>query len=163
MTDLALTTPVDEAAARRFLALPRIAVVGASSDKTNLGAAIARALHEHGTQVTTVHPTGLPVHPMSCVKEIAELAGQVDGALVVVPAPAAEAVVRACADAGIRSVWLFRGIGGRGSVSAEALQAATDAGIDVVAGACPLMFLEPVGWFHRAHRAVRRRRGALAS
>lgn len=36
-------------------------------------------------------------------------------------------------------------------------------GYDVVAGACPLMFLEPVGWFHRVHRAVRRANGALVA
>ena len=37
----------------------------------------------------------------------------------------------------------------------------TEAGVDVVPGACPLMFLEPVGWFHRVHRAARRGRHAL--
>jgi hypothetical protein len=31
--------------------------------------------------------------------------------------------------------------------------------VAVVEGACPLMFLEPVGWFHRAHRGIRRIKG----
>ena len=30
-----------------------------------------------------------------------------------------------------------------------------EAGVDVVEGACPMMFLEPVGWFHRLHRSMR--------
>ena len=28
-----------------------------------------------------------------------------------------------------------------------------DAGVQVIDGACPLMFAEPVGWIHRLHRA----------
>jgi hypothetical protein len=42
------------------------------------------------------------------------------------------------------------------------VQLCREQGIEVIAGACPLTFLEPVGWFHRVHRAVRRRKGALA-
>jgi hypothetical protein len=41
-------------------------------------------------------------------------------------------------------------------VSEEALAVAHEHGLEVVAGACPLMFLEPVGWIHRVHRAARR-------
>jgi len=37
-----------------------------------------------------------------------------------------------------------------------------DAGIDVVAGACPLMFLDPVKGFHKFHRTLRRMNGSIA-
>ena len=60
-------------------------------------------------------------------------------------------------------MWLFRGVGGQGSVSAEALGVCREHGITVIAGACPLMFLEPTGVVHRVHRAARRRRGAIAA
>jgi acyl-CoA synthetase (NDP forming) len=157
------TTHVEETAARRFLALPRIAVIGASPERGNFGATIASALRQRGTSVVTVHPTGAPVAGMPVFTDVASLAGRVDGAIVMVPATAAADVVRACADAGIHRVWLFRGIGSDGSVSDEAIAAAEGAGIELVAGACPLMFLEPAGWFHRVHRSVRRRRGALVA
>lgn len=44
------------------------------------------------------------------------------------------------------------------------VRALTDHGIDVVAGAgaCPLMFLEPVRGAHRVHRALRRANRSLA-
>jgi uncharacterized protein len=149
------TTPVDDAASR-FLALQRIAVVGASPERGNFGATIACALRDHGIDVVTVHPTRAPVAGLPSYPDVAAVRDRVDGAVVMVPAAAAVGVVLACADAGIRHVWLFRGLGGAGSVSAEAVAVAETAGLDVVAGACPLMFLEPVGWFHRLHRAVRR-------
>jgi hypothetical protein len=31
-----------------------------------------------------------------------------------------------------------------------------------VVEACPLMFLEPVGWFHRVHRSLRHANKSLA-
>jgi hypothetical protein len=47
-------------------------------------------------------------------------------------------------------------------MSEEAVHLCRDHRVSVVAGACPLMFLEPVGWFHRLHRAARRLNGSLA-
>ena len=64
---------------------------------------------------------------------------------------------------GVESVWLFKGIGGSGAVTDEAMALCAENGLTVVAGACPLMFLEPVGWFHRLHRGVRRLNGSLAT
>ena len=71
-------------------------------------------------------------------------------------------VVRACAARGIANVWLFKGLGGAGAVSDEPIEVCRDNGMHVVAGACPFMFLEPVAWFHRTHRAVRHLNGSLA-
>jgi hypothetical protein len=59
-------------------------------------------------------------------------------------------------------VWLFKGIGGPGAVSDEAVRIAREHGLSLVEGACPLMFLESPGLVHRAHRFVRRRKGVLA-
>jgi predicted CoA-binding protein len=40
----------------RFLAQPRITVVGASDEKSNFGGAVYRALKAHGYDVAAVHP-----------------------------------------------------------------------------------------------------------
>jgi predicted CoA-binding protein len=152
---------VHEDLAERFVRLRRIAVVGASADKGNFGGAVVRAFRQRGTQVAVVHPSGHGVDDAPGYTDLASVPGDVEGVLVMVPAPAAADVVRACAARGVPLVWLFRGIGGRGSVSDEALAVCEEHGIDVVAGACPLMFLEPVGVGHRLHRTIRRRRGGL--
>ena len=44
----------------------------------------------------------------------------------------------------------------------ELLELCQQNGVNVVAGACPLMFLEPVGWVHRGHPAIRHMNGSLA-
>ena len=80
----------------------------------------------------------------------------VDGVIVMVPAPGAVEVVHEAADAGIRHVWLFRGAGSPGALTDETVAACRAHDIDVVAGACPLMFLDPVGAVHALHRTVRR-------
>jgi hypothetical protein len=76
---------------------------------------------------------------------------------------AAVDVVRDCIAHGIRRVWLFKGIGSAGAVSDEAVRLCQDSYTTVIAGACPLMFLDPVGLPHRVHRGVRRLKGALAA
>ena len=144
----------------RFLSGRRIAVIGASDEQSNFGSAVYRAFRDHGYDTVAVHPSAPTVAGDRCYRDL-ESAGPVDGAVVMVAAGAAAGVVRDCADHDVPRVWLFKGIGGAGAVSDDALQVCRDRGVEVVAGACPLMFLEPVGWFHRVHRSVRRGRGAV--
>ena len=55
------------------------------------------------------------------------------------------------AERGIPMVWIHRGMG-QPPVPAEAVDFCRNHDIDVVDGACPLMFDEPVHGFHRVHR-----------
>ena len=73
----------------------------------------------------------------------------------------ATAVVQQCIECGVPRVWLFQGIGGAGAVSDDAVALCRTHGVEVVAGACPLMFLEPVGAAHRFHRFMRRLNGGV--
>ena len=155
------TMTIDPAIVERFLEGPRIAVVGASDDPKNFGRTILRALRDHGVAAVAVHPRCAEVDGQPCYPDVASVPGRPDGALVMVHRDKAAGVVDECARIGVKRVWLFQGIGGAGSVSAEAVDAARRHGIEVVAGACPLMFLEPVGWFHRLHRGVRRAKGTF--
>jgi predicted CoA-binding protein len=142
--------------AEGFLAHRDLAVVGASDDPRNFGRTIYRELRTRGYRPVAVNPAAETVEGDRCYPDLASVPGQLDGAIVMVARDRAAQVVRDCAARGVPRVWLFRGIGGTGAVSDEALAAAAELGIDVVAGACPLMFLEPVDWVHRVHRAVRR-------
>lgn len=139
-----------------FLAGHRIAVVGVSRDPKHFANAVYRELRDHGYEVIGVNPHADTVEGDACVRSVAELP-DVDGVLVMVPAPAAAEVVEACADRGLPRVWLHKG-GGPGAVSEDAVRVARERGLEVVDGACPLMFLEPTGWIHRLHRAISGRR-----
>jgi len=143
------------------LAAPLIAVVGASDEASNFGRAVYRALRESGRDVVAVHPKATIVDGDPCYPDVASVPERPDAVVVMVGQAAAAGVVQECIDLGIDKVWLFKGAGGPGAVSDEALALCEQHGIQVVAGACPLMFVEPVGWFHKIHRAGRRAFGSV--
>jgi predicted CoA-binding protein len=147
---------------REFLRLRHLAVVGASNNPGNFGNTIYRELRAHDYEVVPVNPNAVVVEGDRCYPDLASVPGPIDGVVVMVSGDKAADVVRDCVPRGIKWVWLFKGIGGSGAVSDEALDLCRHDGIHVVAGACPLMFLEPVRGFHRAHRAVRHLNGSLA-
>jgi predicted CoA-binding protein len=154
---------IDAKTARSFLQLPSLAVIGASADERKFGNAIYRRLRDTGRQVVAVNPGETTVAGDPCYATVADVPAPVDGAIVMTSAPQAAEAVRSCLDAGVRNIWLFKGIGGPGSLSGEALRRCDQQGANVVAGACPLMFLEPVGTVHRLHRSIRRLKGDVAS
>jgi predicted CoA-binding protein len=146
-----------------FLGCRRIAVVGASDDEKNFGRTIYTELKVHGHEVVAVNPNAEVVAGDPCYPSLAEVPGAIDGVFVIVPGPVAARVVRDAAAIGVSHVWLFQGIGGPGSVTDEAKAVAAEHGMQLVAGACPLMFLEPVSWFHRMHRTMRHLNRSLAT
>lgn len=148
-------TKVDPTRAAAFLESGRIAVVGASDVAKNFGGTIYRELRDRGRDVVAVNPSASTVAGDPCYPNLAAVPGSVDMAIVMVSSTNAIDVVNDCATLGIPRVWLFRGLGGAGAVSDEAIARCREAGISVVAGACPLMFPEPVQGFHRFHRTMR--------
>lgn len=153
---------INEQTVNEFLGLRRIAVVGASDDPKSFGSTIFLAMRDHGYDVVAVNPSAATVAGTTCYPDLAAVPGEVDGAIVMVNRSTAPTIVDACADKGIGYVWLFKGLGSPGAVSDEAVDRCAAHGIAVVAGACPLMFLEPVGAIHKFHRAMRHLNGSLA-
>jgi uncharacterized protein len=144
-----------------FLAQRRIAVVGASDVKGNFARKVYRELRAHGYDVVPVNPSATSVDGDRCFPDLAWVPGEIDGVIVMVHHDVSASVVRACADRDIPRLWLFKGIGGAGAVSDEAVQIAREHGLSLVEGACPLMFLGSPSVFHRIHRFVRRRNCSL--
>jgi uncharacterized protein len=154
---------VDEGSARAFLSGERIALVGASDNPKSFASTVYHELRDHGLGVVPVNSGSATVGGDACYPDLASVPGQLDGVIVMVDRDRAADVVRECLERSVSRVWLFKGLGGRGSVSEEALALCRDSGVDVVGGACPLMFLEPVSWFHRVHRSARHLSGSLAT
>ena len=145
---------LDRDTINRFLDLER-AVVGVSRDRRQLANTIAHRMADGGRTVYAVNAAndddtldGLPA-----ARSLAELPEPVEGVLVVVPASRSAEVVRDALALGITKIWLHRGIG-PSSVSHEAVELATGGGAALMAGACPMMFLEPVRGIHRLHRRL---------
>ena len=152
---LAVEPEVDSVVAMRFLEQRRIVLIGASADPSKFGNTVLRALVDHGHDVVPVNPAHTQIEGIECVASLRGVMGEVEAAMVMLTGAAALDAVEACVARRVRRVWLFRGIGSPGALSPEAVGLCRDHDIEVVAGACPLMFLGPVAGAHRAHLAVR--------
>ena len=157
-----MTVVIDPETANAFLALDRVALVGASNEPKHFSNAIYRALKDHGVAVVPVNPRETEVMGDGCYKSVAAVPGELEGVIVMVRRDTAVQIVRECIERGVAHVWLFKGLGGEGAVSDEAVALCEAHGVDVIAGACPMMFLRPVKGFHRFHLGVRRLRGDVA-
>lgn len=141
--------PVTREDIDEFLALPVLAVVGASRGGRKFGNAAYRELRSHGRRVFAVHPSAAAIEGDPAFRSLSQLPAPVDGVLIVVPPAETEKVVREAAEAGIRRVWMQQG-----AQSRAAIHFCAERGIQVVHGHCILMFLEPAHFLHRAHRWV---------
>ena len=145
-----------------FLACRRVAVVGVSRDAGDFSRAVFRALVERGYDAVPVNPAGGEAEGRRSVARVGDVQPPPEAALLLTPARASAQVVRECAEAGVRRVWLHRG-GGEGASSAEALALGRERGLEVVDGECPFMFLSHSGFVHGVHRFFRRLAGRLPS
>jgi len=144
-----------------FLHQKHIALVGVSRDTRSFANVVYRQLRDAGHTMYPVNGNALTpiLEGDACYARISKVPDPVDGVLVMVPARLAADVVRDAIARGIPRVWLHRGVG-QGAVSREAVALCEQAGVAVVDGACPLMFLEPVKSVHRLHRFFGGRRFA---
>lgn len=143
-----------------FLAQRRLAVVGVSREPKDFSRAVFRAFTERGYDAVPVNPAGGQAEGREMARALGEIHPPVEAAFLLTPAGATDGVVRQCAEAGVRHVWMHRGAG-RGAVSDEAVAFCRTHGIEVVDGACPFMFIPGAGVGHRVHRFFVRLAGRL--
>ncbi len=87
-----------------------IAVVGASNDPDKLGYTLVRNLHSsYDGPIYPVNPNAEEIHGQECYESITTVPGDVELAILVVPAGIATAVVDECADAGVDAVLIGSG------------------------------------------------------
>lgn len=141
---------------RDFVALRRLALAGASRSGKKFGNVIFRELVARGYDVVPIHPEAPEIEGVPCERDVAAVAGKVEGLVVVTPPETAARLVGEAAATGIRQVWLQQGAG-----SEEAARRAAEAGVSLVQGHCLLMFLPEVRGLHRFHRFLWRILGKL--
>lgn len=138
-----------------FLAQKRIAMVGVSRNPVDFSVQLFEEFTRRGYDMVPVNPNASEVQGKACFAHLRDVEPPVDAVLVMTSSAAAEAVVRECAEAGIRRVWLYRGTGA-GAVSEAALAFCKEQGIRVVPGECPFMFLPGASGVHRFHGFLRK-------
>lgn len=140
---------------RDFLSLKRLAVVGVSRNPQDFTRTLFRELQGRGYDVVPVNPNLSEVEGLPCLHHVQDASPPVEGALLLTQPSATELVVRDCAQAGVRHVWMYRAAGA-GAVSQGAVAYCQSNGIDLVEGECPFMFLDGVSWPHRLHGFCRK-------
>ena len=153
-----LETKIDD-----FLAQKRIAVVGVSRNKSNhpAGNLIYKRLRDTGHDVFPVNPF-MPVFEGSpCYPDLKSIPGGVDAVVVITRPETTARVVRECADAGVRRVWMHSSAAKGSSVSADAIDFCLQHDISVIAGACPMMYGPRVDFGHTCLRLMLKLTGGL--
>jgi hypothetical protein len=139
-------------AAYDFLSQQRIAVVGVSRTEQDAANGIYKKLRDSGYKVFAVNPNTNEVEGDTCYPNLQSIPNGVDAAVIVTTPQITEKVVRDCKAAKVKHVWIHQGMGN--SVSKDAVIYCRENGINVIPGACPMMFLEPVDIAHRCFRTV---------
>jgi predicted CoA-binding protein len=140
-------------AAAAFLAQRRIAVAGVSRSKGQAANIVYTTLRKRGYEVYAVNPKAERVEGDVCYPSLGAIPVGVDGVVIATHPDVTTQVVRECVELGIPRVWMHRSFGS-GSVSKEAVGLCEEAGIDVIAGGCPMMFLESADVGHRCMRWI---------
>ncbi|HUO28632.1 MAG TPA: CoA-binding protein [Bryobacteraceae bacterium] len=140
---------------RQFLGQQRFAMIGVSRQPGDFSRTLFGEFLRRGYQTIPVNPDAQEIDGHACFAHVADIQPPVDEVLLMTSPAATETLVRECAQAGVKRVWMFRGAG-RGSVSPDAVRFCEANGIDVIPGECPCMFLPGEAWFHRFHGFVKR-------
>jgi predicted CoA-binding protein len=133
-----------------FLALHRFAMVGISRDPKDFSRMLFRELCSRGYDVVPVNLFADEIDGRESFQCLQVIRPAVEGALLMTAPRTTEAIVRDCAEAGVRRVWMYRAAG-EGAVSREAVEFCRSHDIRVVEGYCPYMFLPRTAFPHRAH------------
>jgi predicted CoA-binding protein len=99
------------ASVSEFLAGRRLGVTGVSRDRRHFANAIYRKLLASGHEVFPVNPRASEVEGVRCYSDVSAIDGPLDGVVIASPPAASLALVRQCADRGVRRVWFHRSFG----------------------------------------------------
>lgn len=147
-----------------FLDQKRIAVVGVSRNHSHhpVGNLIYHRLKNSGHDMFAVNPNIPNYEGDRCYPNLQSIPGGVDGVVIITRPEITEQIVKDCHDAGVRRVWIHEGMPRKAtSVSPKAVEYCVKNDINVIAGACPMMYGENVDFGHRCMRWILKITGGL--
>lgn len=162
MTTEQATLPTLSEKVADFLAQRRIAVAGVSATRETPANMIYRKLKAAGYQVFAVSSTAKAFDGDRCYPDLMSIDGGLDGVVIATRPAVTEQLVRQCVTAGVGRAWIHESlIHGGTSVSADAVAFCQAHAITLIAGACPMMYCDPVDVGHRCMRWMMRVTGGL--
>src|SRR5437763_12800487 len=91
-----------------FLSQRRLAVVGVSHQSKDFSRMLFREFRKRGYDVTAVNPSAREIEGQQCYARVQDVEQPVDAALLMTSPAVTDEVVKDCAAAGIRRVWMYR-------------------------------------------------------
>lgn len=140
-----------------FLKGKRIAFVGASRNPKDFSRYVLREFLARGYDIVPINASEgtAEIEGRQAYRRLSDVPGPIDGALLMTPASVTASIAGDILASAVPRVWLHQGVG-PGAVNPKAVELLRERGVDVVAGECPLMFLEGDKGAHRLHRWIRR-------
>ena len=138
-----------------FLALKRVAVVGVSRNPKDFTRVMWDEFRQRRYEAIPVNPNVAEIDGQRCYASVKDIQPPVDGALIMTSKKATDQVVRDCAEAGIKHIWMYGGMA-PGAATDTAVAFAQENGMDTVKGLCPYMFLPGTPAFHAPHRVFKK-------
>jgi predicted CoA-binding protein len=141
---------------QEFLTQKRLAVAGVSRNGKDhpVGNLIYRRLKNTGHDVFAVNPHMETFEGDRCYPDVQSIPGGVDGVVIITRPETTERIVRDCDRAGVHRVWMHQSLGKSSSVSPEAVAYCREHGIEVIPGACPMMYGDGVDFGHTCMRWI---------
>lgn len=154
---MTLADKIDE-----FLAQRRIAVAGVSGTRELPGAMIYRKLKGAGYTVVALHPSLTSFEGDPCYPTLAAIPGGVEALMIATSPDLTTDLVRQALAAGVKRIWMHESlIHGGTSIAPEAVALCQERGVTLIAGACPMMYVQPVDFGHRCMCWMMRVTGGL--
>jgi predicted CoA-binding protein len=138
-----------------FLAQKRIAMVGISREGKDFSISLFEEMSRRGYDMVPVNPNAPQILGRPCFARVQDIQPAVDAVLLMTSPAVTDSVVKDCAQAGIRLIWMYRA-GGKGAVSPQAVRFCKEHEIQVIPGQCPFMFWSDAGTGHRFHGFIRK-------
>jgi predicted CoA-binding protein len=142
-----------------FLGQRRFAMVGVSRQPREFSRALFREFLERGYDAVPVNPEAKEIGGQACFAHLRDIQPPVESVLLMTSPAITDTLVRDCAAAGVKRIWMFRG-GGKGAVTSDSVKFCESNGISVIPGECPFMYLRGGAWIHRLHGLVRKVAGS---
>src|SRR4051794_2411834 len=138
-----------------FLSNKRVAIVGVSRNPRDFTRAIYDEFVHRGYDVLPVNPNIPKVDANPCFATVKDITPSPQAALIMTSRAQTRQIIGECKSAGICNVWVY-GTSGRQTLSAELLSECRTAGMTIIDGECPFMYLPKRGGIHRLHGFVRK-------
>lgn len=155
--------------AQEFLSQKIFAVVGVSVKKETPANAVYKILKSQYRTVVAVNPHLETYDGDLCYRDLGSIPANIDAVFVSSRPEVTEQIVEQCIERKIPRVWMHHSFGihnprstsSISSVSHRAVDRCRENNIVVIAGACPLMFIEQADGFHRFLRWILSATGKL--